>query len=124
MLPMATDPVWEKKYSAGYAARYPWDSVVSFVLCNAPTDRPRDQIVVCEVGFGTANNLLFAAQEGFAVCGIEGSKAAVEKARAIFASLGENVKFDLREGDFTQPLPFQDTSIDLMIDRGPLPTLV
>ena len=113
---MSFDPVWDQKFGEGYGDRYPWDSVVSFVHRNAPRDRPREKIVVGEVGFGAGSNLWFAAREGFSVCGIEGSAAAVVKARQRFAQDG--LRGDLRQSDFASPLPFADASVDLMIDRA------
>ncbi len=117
MTPMTFDPVWDEKYAAGHRERWPWDAVVSFVFRHAPRDRPRHDVRVCEVGFGTGNNLWFAACEGFAVSGVEGSARAVEEAKARFAADG--LAGDLRTGDFTA-LPFEDASVDLVIDRGAL----
>lgn len=108
------DPIWEEKYASGHAQNYPWDMVVSFVFRNAPRDRPRSEVRILEVGFGTGPNLWFAAREGFAVSGIEGSVSGVEFAQKRFAS--EGLTGDLRAGDFTQ-LPFEDGSFDLVIDR-------
>lgn len=110
------DPVWEKKYRDGHRQRYPWDMVVSFIFRNAPSDRARGDVRILEVGFGAGSNLWFAAREGFAVGGIEGSESAVTSARERFES--EGLEGDLRVGDFTTPLPFADASYDLVIDRG------
>ena len=109
--------IWESIYQAGQRNNYPWDNVVSFVFRNAPKDRPRDQVSIVEVGFGTASNLWFAAREGFAVSGVEGSETAVEYARNKFSE--EGLTGDLRVGDFTK-LPFADDSFDLAIDRAAL----
>lgn len=111
------DPTWEEKYASGHAQTYPWDMVVSFVFRNAPRDRPRTQVRILEVGFGTGPNLWFAAREGFAVAGVEGSASAVEFARKRFANDG--LTGDLRVGDFTQ-LPFENDSFDLVVDRASL----
>ncbi len=113
----SVDPVWENKYRDGHAENYPWDVVVSFVFRNAPRDRPRSEIRILEVGFGTGSNLWFAAREGFDVAGIEASPSAVAYAQDRFAR--EQLKGDLRRGDFTT-LPFADESFDLVIDRGSL----
>lgn len=111
------DPVWEKKYQAGHQERYPWDVVVSFVYRNRPRDIPANQVKILEVGFGTGNNLWFAAREGFSVAGIEGSETAVKQARQRFEA--EGLEGDLRFGDFTA-LPFESNKFDLAIDRGAL----
>ena len=113
----AIDPIWEEKYAAGQMQNYPWDVVVSFVFKNIPRDRPRSQIKIMEVGFGSAPNLWFAAREGFKVSGIEGSSSAVVFAKERFKR--EGLKGDLRIGDFTE-LPFEAECFDLVIDRGSL----
>ena len=111
------DSVWEKNYRQGHVQRYPWDSVVSFVFHHAPKNKPRDQIKILEVGFGTGSNLWFAAREGFQVFGIEGSESAVKYATQRFSE--DHLTGDLRIGDFTS-LPFEDNQFDLVIDRGAL----
>lgn len=111
------DPIWEEKYAAGHVQNYPWDLVVSFVFRNVPQDRPRSEIKILEMGFGTAPNLMFAAREGFKVAGVEGSSSAVELAVERFKH--EGLSGDLRVGDFTN-LPFDDDSFDLIIDRASL----
>ncbi len=109
--------VWEDIYQAGHTQRYPWDIVVSFVFRNAPKGKPRNEVKILEVGFGTGSNLWFAAREGFSVAGVEGSETAVEYARKRFAE--EGLEGDLRVGDFTQ-LPFADEEFDLVVDREAL----
>lgn len=111
------DPIWEKKYSEGHAEKYPWDMVVSFVFRNAPRDRARNEVRILEVGFGTGSNLWFAAREGFAVAGVEGSSSAVKFAQEWFKR--EQLSGDLRVGDFTQ-LPFENEIFDLVFDREAL----
>lgn len=114
----AFDLDWEKEYQRGFSQNWPWDVVVSFVFRHAPRDRPRSDIRVLELGFGTGANLWFAAREGFAVAGVEGSETAVAAARARFAR--EGLAGDLRVGDFTGALPFADRTFDLVIDRAAL----
>lgn len=109
-----THALWEGKYQAGHRERYPWDVVVSFLFRHAPS-RPRADVHVLEVGFGTANNLWCAAREGFAVSGVEHSATAVDMALARFAD--ERLVGDLRCGDFTA-LPFASDRFELAIDRA------
>jgi 2-polyprenyl-3-methyl-5-hydroxy-6-metoxy-1,4-benzoquinol methylase len=78
------DPIWEEKYSAGHAQRYPWDPVVTFIFRNAPRDRPRSEVRILEVGCGTASNLWFAAREGFNVAGVDGGESAIAYAKQRF----------------------------------------
>jgi len=114
---LSFDAIWEEKYAAGHAQRYPWDVIVSFVFRNSPREKPRKAIRILEVGCGTASNLWFAAREGFQVAGIDGSPSAIRTARDRFSA--EQLYADLRVGDFTQ-LPFDSAQFDLVIDRGSL----
>ncbi len=109
------DPVWEAKYAAGHAERYPWDSVVSFVHRNAPRGLPRAEVKIVEVGCGTASNLWFAAREGFQVWGVDGSASAIATARQRFKDDG--LAGTLEAADFTR-LPHQDAQFHLAIDRA------
>jgi len=114
---LSFDPIWEAKYAAGHAQRYPWDVIVSFVFRHFPHEKSRDAIRILEVGCGTASNLWFAAREGFQVAGIDGSQAAIRAAQERFRA--EGLLADLKVGDFTQ-LPFDSAVFDLVIDRGAL----
>jgi SAM-dependent methyltransferase len=113
------DPVWEQEiYSQGrHLNRYPFDSVVTFVFRNYPRAKARAQVRILEVGCGSANNLWFAAREGFAVSGLDGSPSAIAAARERFAS--EGLAGDFHVGDFTR-LPFEADRFDLVIDRAAL----
>jgi SAM-dependent methyltransferase len=114
------DPVWEQRYLANpaYRSQYPWTAVVSFVLGSAPTDRPRSEISVLEIGCGTGNNLWFVAREGFQASGVDASAAAIEYARERFAR--ERLEARLEVADFTKTLPFTDASFDLIFERAAL----
>ncbi len=109
------DPIWERKYAAGHAERYPWDSVVSFVYRNAPPGLPHREVRIVEVGCGTASNLWFAAREGFQVWGVDGSASAIAAATKRFKEEGLAGSFDV--ADFTR-LPHQDGTFHLAIDRA------
>ena len=112
-------PDWEKNiYGKGYQFnRYPFESVVRFIMGNCASVADRSQIKILELGCGAGNNLWFAAREGFTVAGIEGSASAVEYARNRFAK--EGLSGDLRVGDFAS-LPWDDESFDFVLDRGAL----
>jgi ubiquinone/menaquinone biosynthesis C-methylase UbiE len=111
------DPIWEQKYAAGHAERYPWDVVVSFVFRNAPRKVGRSDVRILEVGCGTGSNLWFAAREGFSVAGIDGSVSAIKAAQERFQL--EGLKGELRVADFAG-LPFSDSYFDLVVDRAAL----
>ncbi len=107
---------WEKKYLDGHAQGYPWDMVVSFLM-RAPRvlSKNKADIKILELGCGTGANLWCAAREGFEVTGIDISQVAVRNAEARFEA-------DALNGTFLQaqfsPLPFDDESFDLVIDRA------
>lgn len=108
---------WEALYTRDEQLnRWPFDSVVSFVLGHRP-DKPRDQTTLLEVGCGAGNNLWFAASEGFRVAGVEASPTAVKHARRRLADAG--LEGDVMVGGFT-PLPFTDAAFDLALDRAAL----
>ncbi|NQU57186.1 MAG: class I SAM-dependent methyltransferase [Rhodospirillales bacterium] len=111
------DDTWDALYGTGgrHNNRYPFNSVVQFLFSHSPKDVPRDQLLVLEVGCGAGNNLWFAAREGFRVAGIDASKAAIKLATARFREDG--LEGDIRVGDATR-LPFDDASVDLVIDRA------
>ena len=111
------DPIWEEKYAAGHAQRYPWDAVVSFIFRHAPRERARSEVKILEVGCGTGSNLWFAAREGFSVAGVDASASAIRAAEDRFRADGLNG--DLRVADFTS-LPFEAGQFDLAIDRAAL----
>ena len=113
------DPAWETEIygQEKHLNRYPFDTVVSFVYRNYPRHKPRNETRILEVGCGAANNLWFAAREGFQVAGIDGSESAIAYARQRFAD--ERLSGDLRVGDFAK-LPFSDDFFDLAVDRGAL----
>ena len=112
------DPVWPELYGSGRQLnRYPWDAVVRFVHANRPPDRAAADVGVVEVGCGAGANLWFAAREGFAVAGIDGSESAIAYAQQRFDD--DDLAGDLRVGDFTE-LPWPDGTFDLAIDRAAL----
>lgn len=117
MSEISYDTTWDQLYGGGHFARAPYDFVMSFIYRRAPRGVARNQVRVMEVGCGAANNLWFAALEGFSVAGLDGSDAAIAEGNRRLAQA--KLQGDLRVGDFTR-LPFDDASVDLAIDRGAL----
>ncbi len=112
--------MWEEEiYSKGQQLnRYPYDCVVTFVMRNAPRDRPRSEVRIVELGCGAGNNLWFAALEGFQVAGIDGSESTIAAARKRFAE--DHLAGELVVGDYSGGLPFASDWADLAIDRAAL----
>lgn len=111
------DEIWNSVYGSGRFPRAPYDFVMSFIYRRAPKGVERKQVRVFEVGCAAANNLWFAALEGFSVAGVDGSEAAIEEGRRRLSAFG--LEGDLRVADFVD-LPFEDESVDLVVDRGAL----
>ncbi|MDB9802706.1 class I SAM-dependent methyltransferase [Pelagibacteraceae bacterium] len=113
------DPIWNDIYGKGQQLnKYPYSSIVSFIFSRAkPIKQDGSQTEILEIGCGAANNLWFAAREGFAVTGLDASEAALDFARQRFAEDGLKGKFDL--GDFTD-LPYSDDQFDIAFERSAL----
>ncbi|MDA7715460.1 class I SAM-dependent methyltransferase [Pelagibacteraceae bacterium] len=113
------DPIWNDIYGKGQQLnKYPYSSIVSFIFSRAkPIKQDGSQTEVLEIGCGAANNLWFAAREGFAVTGLDASEVALDFARQRFAEDGLKGRFDL--GDFTD-LPYSDDQFDIAFERSAL----
>lgn len=111
------DRIWDEIYQSGHVNRYPWDTVVTFVFRHGTRGDDRKNCRILELGCGAANNLWFAAREGFQVIGIDASKDAIEWAKKRFDE--EGLLGEFIHGSFTD-IPLSDASIDLVIDRASL----
>jgi SAM-dependent methyltransferase len=108
---------WEKIYAQGLQHNHwPFSEIVSFVMRTCK-EKDRSQTVVLELGSGTGNNLRFLAEEGFTAFGIEYSRIAVSYARTRLKKL--NLDALVIQGDFRY-LPFLNSSVDMVLDRGAL----
>jgi SAM-dependent methyltransferase len=95
----------------------PFDQVVSFVTRFAPA-KERTKTRILEVGCGSGNNLLWCAEEGFDVTGIDMDEKALEFAYSRFNA--RYLHADLHKGNLTDPLIWGDSQFDMVIDRGAL----
>ena len=106
---------WNNNYIAGRANRYPYDSVVSFVLRNfggAPPEE-RKRIRILDLGCGGGNHVKFASDEGFDAYGVDGSPEAVRLTREL---LGESESAKVVVAYF-HDMPFASNYFDCVIDR-------
>ncbi|HVE14009.1 MAG TPA: class I SAM-dependent methyltransferase, partial [Elusimicrobiota bacterium] len=85
---MAWDPAWDDVFRAQPWGKYPPEEVVRFVARNFYKAPDRGAVRLLEIGCGPGANLWYAAREGFAVFGIDGSEPALEAARRRFAAEG------------------------------------
>jgi SAM-dependent methyltransferase len=108
---------WDDKFSARDWGRYPPEDLVRFVGRNFKV-ADRQEISVLEVGCGPGANIWFLHREGYRVAGIDGSPAAIDKARLRIEieNAGLNsIDPDLRVGNFSS-LPWPEHSFDLVVD--------
>jgi ubiquinone/menaquinone biosynthesis C-methylase UbiE len=106
---------WQNIYQQGRQLnKYPYDAIVSLVM---RLKRTNSSLSALELGCGAGNNIVFMAEEGVDVAGIDISSAALDFAQERLTRL--QLKADLVNGHFTQ-LPWQDNSFDLVIDRSAL----
>lgn len=111
------DKKWEENiYSKGKQLnKYPFSEMVSYVMRLFSNQlRSGEALKVLELGFGSGNNIIFLAQEGFETYGIEGSASA--HAVALKRIEEKGLRASLVIGDFAQ-LPYPDNFFDLVIDR-------
>lgn len=108
---------WDYKYQNFQECNQaPFDEVVSFVARHRP-DKPVFKTRILEVGCGVGNNLLFLAEQGYGVYGIDISPAAIEECEKRFF-------YKKLHGDFMvrsfEKNPFLSKTMDLVIDRASL----
>ena len=114
---MSFDPVWEQIHTQRAWGRYPPIELVRFVATHYAGAAPRDSIRFLEAGCGAGANVWYLAREGFTVTGIDGSEAAIRRARAYLSA--EGLEADLRVGDLTIVLAeLPDSSFDCVVDIG------
>lgn len=110
--------LWEDIYKEGRMLnKAPYDSVVSAIFHHMPKNTDKASLNILEVGCGSGINILFAAEQGYKVAGVDISPTAVNYAKAMFAA--KNLEADIYEGNF-YPLKFGDGYFDFVIDRGAL----
>jgi SAM-dependent methyltransferase len=112
------DPVWDAIYEDGRQLnKYPYTSIVSFLMPKVDPHNIGGQQKVIEIGCGAGNNLWFAAREGFDVTGIDASVAAINYAKARFSDEGLTGQFDV--ADFIS-MPYPNDTFDIALDRAAL----
>jgi len=118
---MSRDALWEEIFSTRAWGRYPPEDLIRFCAQRFYARKPRSDVKLLEVGFGTGANLWYFAREGFGVHGLEGSEAGAAQARQrLDAELPGWDRGDadrLRVGDMCDPLPWADNHFDAVIDN-------
>ena len=106
--------IWDMIFMSREPSKYPFDNVVTFVYKNCPSNKPKNNTSILELGCGGGNNLQFMSKEGFKVYGIDSSIIAVEIARERLKK--EKLKAEISHADFAS-LPYPDNYFDLVVDR-------
>jgi len=115
-----TREMWNEVYSKKRfgGTWYPNEGVVRFTARHLKRrvgievyDVKRDVRRILDVGCGNGRHVIFFAEQGFDVCGVDISKEAIEIANVWLAKKG--LKGDLRVGDI-EKLPFNDDYFDVV----------
>ena len=108
------DRVWDDIFQRRNWGRYPPEHVIRFIARTFPSAEARGAVKLLEIGCGPGANIWFMAREGFAVSGMDGSPAAIGKAKKRLAD--EQLRADLRVGDFST-LPWPDSTFDGVVEN-------
>lgn len=111
------DPKWEEIFSSRSWGKYPPEELVRWVARNFYQIPERGTVKILDLGCGIGTCSWFLAREGFTVCGIDGSSAAIRLVREWFDSEGHQGEFKV--GDFIE-LPWPDEYFDGVIDIAAL----
>ena len=104
---------WDALYEKGYRARYPNEDVVRFIQSNFPDKKGRENIKILDIGSGTGRHIIYLADEGFNVYGVEVAKKGIDLTKKWLKNVG--LKAVLRHVDLDE-LPFADGYFDAVID--------
>jgi SAM-dependent methyltransferase len=110
------DPVWEQVHQSREWGRYPSEELIRFVMRQWKHAPDRQAIRGLEIGCGQGANLWFLAREGFTAYGIDGSAAAIDRARDRLDTEVPGWRGELHVGDIRR-LPFADGTFDMLIDN-------
>lgn len=106
---------WDKLHeSHTFRPEYPTESVIRFVRMNFPEADGKSML---DLGCGAGRHVIFLAQEGFSVTGIDFSKTGLQYAKKRLEDHGLNAV--LTEGSILS-LPYEDDSFDGIVSYGVL----
>ena len=73
---------WEDWHIKGFGPRYPHEILIQFSLRNFPNKDLRQEVRVLDVGCGSGADIVFLAQEGFDVYGVDISSSGLSHAKS------------------------------------------
>jgi SAM-dependent methyltransferase len=112
---MAWGKVWEQEFLRHSWGKYPGEDIIRFVARNFYAAPDRSGIKLLEVGCGPGANLWYAAREGFAVYGVDGSPTAIQAAAARLDGECPGWSGALKVADI-EHLPFPEMFFDGVLD--------
>ncbi len=108
---------WEAIHRAQSLGRWPAEHLVRFATPRAPLlvggGKPPDLVV--ELGCGSGAQLRLLLELGFEVVGLDVSPTAIEKAKSFLVE-SSGGRLNLMVVDLTAGLPFDDESVDGIVD--------
>lgn len=90
-----------------------FDTVHTDVETLAQDLKPADGKRIFDLGSGSGRHVVYLAKEGFDVYGFDYAEQGITMTREWLDA--ENVSADLKVGDMTQPLPYEDDFFDAVI---------
>ena len=110
---MIWNPGWNDVFNAKEWGKYPPEELIRFMGRHYFSSKEGRTIKVLEVGCGTGANVIFLAQEGCDVTGIDGSRVGLNLANQRLIEKGLRARLD--QGD-AMDLPYSDASFDCVLD--------
>lgn len=111
--PMET---WEAIFSSRPWGKYPPEPVIREIMRNFGHVDDRKSVRILDMGSGAGANTWFLAREGFTTAAIDGSASGKAQNEARLKE--EGLSADLKVGDFTKGLPWDDASFDAVLDNA------
>ncbi len=115
---VAPIPSFDERHYHGWTNRWPFESVVAFVMRNFGESVHRSHVRILDLGCGSGHHLRFLAEEGFDYYGVDASSAVVSRTSTFLREM----RFDgsrVFKSEFSV-LPFGEGMFDAVIDRGSL----
>ena len=113
---MKKNLVWQKIFKTSDYGKYPSEDLVRFISKNFGKNKKRSKIKILEIGSGTGGNLIYLANEGFRVYGIDFSKIAVSKSKKFLDKNCPKWKGEVKFGDIFN-FKFNKNNFDVIIDN-------
>lgn len=114
--------LWEEIFANKEWGKYPSEPLIRFVAKNFYKAPNREQVQILELGIGGGANMLYMAQEGFSISGIEWAQGGIDQCLARLKK--QNLMSYLRDikcGDYYDALDeFEAQRFDAWIDSASL----